>query len=197
MSNSTLRTSVPLASEPRTPLVASGVLGMLIFVGTEVMLFAGLISAFTVYRSSALVWPPPEQPRLPVEETAINTAALLLSGVLLFFAGRIAQSGDRKRAAQLLLGAIALGAFFVVFQGAEWISLIGQGLTLTSSNLGGFFYLIIGLHALHAIVALGVLVYAWQSLRSGYLPRTLLAAAEVFWDFVVGVWPVLYLRVYL
>ena len=44
-----------------------------------------------------------------------------------------------------------LGAFFVVFQGAEWLALIGQGLTLTSSALGSFFYLIVGSHGLHAV----------------------------------------------
>ncbi len=169
----------------------------MIFVATEIMLFAGLISAFTVYRSSAMVWPPPDQPRLPLEETAINTVALLLSGVLLFFAVRKLRAGDRPRGHKLLLAATALGGFFVLFQGAEWVALIRDGLTLTSSNLGGFFFLIIGLHALHAIAAVGVLFYAWLSLQKGFLSLSLLAVTEVFWYFVVGVWPVIYMRVYL
>ena len=42
----------------RTPVVADGVLGMIIFVITEVMLFAGMISAFLIIRASAMVWPP-------------------------------------------------------------------------------------------------------------------------------------------
>ena len=103
-----------------------------------------------------------------MEETAINTAALLLSGVLLAVARRNF-GRDPGRARKALLGSILLGAFFVVFQGAEWVALIGQGLTLTSSSLGSFFYLIIGMHALHAIVALGVLIYTWQRLRRGWL----------------------------
>ena len=48
-----------------------------------------------------------------------------------------------------------LGAFFVLFQGVEWVALLREGLTLTSSTHGAFFYLIIGTHALHAVVALG------------------------------------------
>ncbi|MGB5547156.1 MAG: cytochrome c oxidase subunit 3, partial [Polyangiales bacterium] len=73
----------------REPVVPNGVLGMLIFVGTEVMFFSGLISAFVIGKSNALGgWPPPGQPRLPVEETAINTAALLASGLALYFANR-------------------------------------------------------------------------------------------------------------
>ena len=147
-------------------------------------------------RSSALVWPPPGQPRLPIEETAFNTAALLLSGALLFVARRNFQR-DRAGATRPLLGAILLGAFFVVFQGVEWVALIREGLTLTSSSLGSFFYLMVGMHALHAIVALGVLVYAWQRLSRGWLASSTLAVAEVFWYFVVLLWPILYLTVYL
>ena len=171
-------------------------MGMLLFVLTELMLFAGLISGFSIIRSGAMVWPPPGQPRLPVEETAFNTVALLASGLALVIARRRFRS-DRTRALAPLLGSILLGAFFVVFQGVEWVALIGEGLTLTSSSLGSFFYLIIGLHAFHAIVALGVLVYASVRLRRGWLASSQLATAEVLWYFVVGLWPVLYTVVYL
>jgi heme/copper-type cytochrome/quinol oxidase subunit 3 len=171
-------------------------MGMLIFVLSECMLFAGLISAFTIIRSSALVWPPPDQPRLPVAETALNTAALLASGLCLYLAGRGLARG-RESARRPLLAALLLGAFFVVFQGVEWVALIRQGLTLTSSNLGAFFYLIVGLHALHAVVGLGVLGSVWLRLQRGWLAPSRLAAAQVFWYYVVGLWPVLYAVVYL
>lgn len=177
------------------PIIPNGVMGMLLFVMVEVMLFAGLISAFAIIRASALVWPPPSQPRLPIEETAINTAALLLSGLLLAVCRR-SFGRDPRRAGTALVASILLGVFFVVFQGTEWVALIGQGLTLTSSALGSFFYLIIGMHALHAVVALGVLVRTWQRLRRGRLASSQLATAEVFWYFVVGLWPILYLVVY-
>ncbi len=53
------------------------------------------------------------------------------------------------------------------------------------------------MHALHAVIALGVLAYAWIRLTRGWLVSSQLAAAEVFWYFVVGLWPFLYLVVYL
>jgi len=171
-------------------------MAMLIFVSTEVMLFAGFISAFSIMRSTSLVWPPPNQPRLPVAETAFNTAVLLASGVALALAHQRHRRSPR-RARLPLLAALLLGAFFVSFQGREWLRLIAQGLTLTSSALGSFFYLIVGLHALHAVVALGVLFYAWRRLERGWLPPSVLGAAEVFWYFVVGIWPLIYWRVYL
>ena len=186
-----------LASESRhTPLVASSVLGMLIFIAAEVMFFAGLISAFTIVRAGSPIWPPPNQPRLPIERTALNTAALLLSGVALAFAHR-AYLRDRRKARAPLLVAMLLGGFFVLFQGAEWVALLRQGLTLTSSTLGSFFFLIVGLHALHAVVAIGLLAYAWVRLQRGWLVQSQLVTAEVFWYFVVGLWPVLYGVVYL
>jgi cytochrome c oxidase subunit 3 len=185
-----------VAESRRQPLVANGVKGMLMFVMSEAMLFAGLISAFTIARSSAILWPPPGQPRLPLEATAFNTAALLASGVLLF-AARRSLGRRRERARRTLLGAVLLGAFFVLFQGVEWVRLVGEGLTLTSSTLGSFFYLIVGLHALHAVAGIAVLAYAWLRLQRGWLASSQLAAAEVFWYFVVGLWPVLYLVVYL
>lgn len=185
---------IPDAIHPRP--IPNAVLAMLIFVVSETMLFAGLVSAFTIFRASAPLWPPPDQPRLPAEETSLNTAALLLSGVMLFLARRFFWS-DAQRTRLFLTLALLLGAFFVVFQGIEWVALIQQGLTLTSSTLGSFFYLIVGLHAIHAVVALGVLAYAWTRLQRGWLPTSLLGAAEVFWYFVVGIWPLLYWRVYL
>jgi cytochrome c oxidase subunit 3 len=171
-------------------------MAMLMFVVMEVMFFAGLISAFAIIKAGAMVWPPPDQPRLPIERTAVNTAALLASGAALLLARR-AFRRDRTSVGRPLAAAIGLGAFFVLFQGVEWMALIREGLTLTSSSLGSFFYLIVGLHALHAVIALGLLVYTWARLQRGWLASSQLATAEVFWYFVVGVWPVLYLTVYL
>lgn len=184
------------AESERTPLVPSAVMGMLIFVCTEAMLFAGLLSAFSIVRAGSLVWPPPDQPRLPVQATAFNTAVLLASAVALFLAQR-SFFRDRAAARRPLLLAMLLGACFVLFQGIEWVRLVHQGLTLTSSSLGSFFYLIVGVHALHVVAALAVLVHTWRRLERGWLAQDQLAAAQVFWYFVVGLWPILYGVVYL
>lgn len=193
------RRTAPLRvlENPRpTPLVPNAVLGMLMFLFTEMMLFAGLISAHSIARASSVVgWPPPGQPRLPFEETALNTAALLLSGVIVFFAQQSLRR-DRQRTERLLTVGIALGAFFVGFQGVEWAGLIREGLTLTSSTHGAFFYLIVGFHALHAIASLVALGWAGLRLRRGVLPQATLTATALFWYFVVLVWPVIYLQVY-
>jgi cytochrome c oxidase subunit III len=186
------------APAPRKRIIEDGVLGMLLFVFTEAMLFAGFISAHAIVRAQAVgrMWPPYGQPRLPIEETAFNTAALLVSGIALIFA-HFAYKKAPSRAVIPFLLAILLGMFFVVFQGVEWVALIGQGLTLTSSTYGSFFYLIVGMHAAHAVAALGGMVWAWYRLRAGTLTASQFGTVQVFWYFVVLLWPVLYLKVYL
>ncbi len=169
---------------------------MLIFVITELMFFAGFVSAFTIMRGSAVIWPPLDQPRLPIAETAFNSSLLLASGALLFVAIRRHRTRP-EMARTLLLGALIFGSGFVLLQGREWLSLLAGGLTLSSSALGSFFFLIVGLHALHAVIALGVLGWVWMRMGQGEVPRSTLASAEIFWYFVVGVWPILYWRVYL
>lgn len=189
--------SIRVISETRPlPILPNAVLGMLIFVITEMMMFTGLISAYLIVKAGALGWPPPGQPRLPVEATAFNTAMLLASAVFLFAANR-AFARDRELAKRPLSAAIALGAFFVLFQGYEWVSLIRQGLMLTSSTHSSFFYLIVGMHGLHAIAGLMVLGRAAFKLSRSVLATSTFAAAQVFWYFVVGLWPILYCLVYL
>jgi cytochrome c oxidase subunit 3 len=182
----------------REPPVSNGVLGMLIFIFTESMFFAGLISAHSIVRSqvASQMWPPFGQPRLPVQETAVNTAALLVSGIVLVIAW-LAYRRERGSARIPLLLSILLGGFFVWRQGLEWAALLGEGLTMQSSSYGGFFYLIVGAHALHAVAALAGMVWAWFRLEKGRLTTSQLATVAAFWYFVVLVWPILYVKVYL
>jgi cytochrome c oxidase subunit III len=192
-------THIPAAS-PRARTkhaVPTGVLGMIIFIGTEVMFFTGLISAHVIMKAHASAgWPPPNQPRLPVEATAIMTALLILSGILMIPAARcLAVKKLRASAVCLWLG-IGLGTAFVVGQGIEWARLLHFGLTMTSSSYGACFYLLIGAHAIHAIAALAGLFYVANRLRRGTLTGSALWTAQAFWYFVVLVWPVLYYMVY-
>ena len=182
----------------RPKLIADGVMGMLLFVFAEIMMFAGLISAHAIVRSQAAgeMWPPYGQPRLPVQETAVNTAALLVSGIVLVLA-HLAFKKEAARARVPMLIALLLGLFFVGSQGAEWVALLGEGLTMQSSTYGGFFYLIVGAHGVHAVAAILALGWAWYELDKGRLTASQLATVSVFWYFVVLLWPVLYLKVYL
>jgi len=178
-------------------IASSPVLGTLIFVVCEAMLFASFISAFVIAQSGAPGgWPPPGQPRLPVQATLVNTIALLISGGVLFYAHRMFKL-NIKRARLPMFIALLLGTWFVVGQGIEWAQLIKEGLTITTSTHGSFFYLIVGFHALHAVAAIIALAWVFAKTMRGTVKARQFYAAQVFWYFVVGVWPALYMVVYL
>lgn len=189
--------STASASLPqRKPAIPNGVLAMSIFIFTEVMLFSGFISAFSIVKAGASEWPPLDQPRLPVEITAINTAVLLLSGVLLIFCQRKFKRDGAHAAKHLFLASTALALTFVAIQGYEWSKLLHYGLTMRSSHYGSYFYLIIGAHAIHAVIAILFLLKLCPSFIKGQVKKESFYTLQTFWYFVVGVWPFLYAVVY-
>lgn len=183
--------------QPQRAVVPSAVLGTLIFVVAEVMFFVGMISAFTISRAGAPAgtWPVPGQPMLPKDSTMVNTVALLVSGVALLI-GQVLWAKKKGAAKWFVVTAWLLGAGFVALQGREWAQLLSAGLTLTSSRLGAFFYLIVGMHGVHAIGALVALGLAAVQVLRGKLEGGLFFGAQVFWYFVVLMWPIIYARVY-
>src|SRR6266853_2014600 len=63
------------------PFISSAMLAVLMVIGTEMMLFSGLIGSFLIFRLQAAFWPPPGLPRLPIAVTWVNTFVLLTSAV--------------------------------------------------------------------------------------------------------------------
>jgi len=193
---------VSLESPKTLPLVTSGttvrgripdaVLGMSVFLVTEVMLFCGLISAHIVLRGPAIIWPPMGQPRLPIEVTLVNTCFLLLSGYLMLRATDAFSQGRQRDARRLLGQTLALGALFVSVQGYEWARLISFGLTTRSGLYGALFYTLVGAHGLHVIGAVTALAVVRMRPTADRL-----SAMKLYWLFVVGVWPALFGLVYL
>lgn len=182
------------------PPIPNGILAMAVFLGTEAMLFAGLISAFLILRAGAPAWPPPGQPRLPVGVTGLNTAVLLLSGYTMERAAGASAGAARTAMLRWLVATVALGGIFLAVQGAEWLALVRHGLGASASVYGGTFYTLIGCHGLHVAAAvLTLVVLLGWALRERCIDRTRrrLAACRLYWLFVVAVWPVLYVLVYL
>lgn len=180
--------------------INSSLLGLLIFLGTEAMFFAGLISAFLILRAGSDVWPPANQPRLPVEVTAVNTLVLLISAYAMHRALKAIRSGQQKSLTHWLAFTGVLGTIFLGVQGVEWVRLVSYGLTFTSSLYGATFYALIGCHGLHVLAAVVVLLFVFsRTLNKSYSAQnhTGLELCRVYWFFVVGIWPILYMLVYL
>ena len=188
-------------SSPNVELsINSSLLGLLIFLGTEAMFFSGLISAFLILKAGSAVWPPLNQPRLPIEVTAINTVILLASAYTMHRAVKAIRNEQQKSLVSWLAITAALGTIFLGVQGSEWFRLVRYGLTFTSSNYGATFYTLIGCHGLHVLAAVMVLgLVLWRAVNRRYSAQHYngLELCRVYWFFVVGIWPILFILVYL
>ena len=191
----------PPGSLPAPPSVmGANVLGMLVFIASEAVLFLTLIVTFAVVRAGYPEWPPSDQPRLPVTVSFLNTFVLLGSGAAMFSAWRSIRRGHVPSSRRLLATATLLGILFLVVQGVEWVRLIEFGLTVYQNIYGAVFYVVIGMHALHVFVAVLGLLYVARRFGTGAYTREAhdgLTMGGMFWGFVVLVWPFLFVFVYL
>jgi len=186
-------------AEPE-PRINNALLGMMLFLGTDLMFFVALIGAFFVFRFGGTDWPPPGQPRLPLAITGVNTIILLASGFTMFRAMQMIRAGKVGGFVNHLMITAALSLTFLLIQGSEWLRLVGFGLTMSSSVYGSIFYTLIGCHALHVLGAvLWLVVINFKARQNGYTAEHHIGAqlCAMYWFLVVGLWPVLYVVVYL
>ena len=177
------------------PKLSSPVLATLIFVCSEVMFFAALISAFTIIKaSSGNMFKPPAHITLPVAATALNMLILCASGLLLHLATRRFRQ-QRQVALSLFAWAMLGGLCFVAGQSYEWFKLISYGMKMTSGTFAACFFLLIGAHALHAAATVVIMGYFYW--RRDRMTIENIKALRVFWLFVVAMFPILYWLVYL
>jgi heme/copper-type cytochrome/quinol oxidase subunit 3 len=194
------RRSGASGDETERKFISNAMLALMMVIGTEMMLFSALIGSFIVFRLQAPFWPPPAQPRLPIDVTWINTFVLLASAGTMTLALRAVHQSRQRLLRRWVVVTGILGVTFLAVQGSEWVRLIAQGLTLSSGSYGATFYLLIGLHGLH--VCAGVIWLcgvAIAALGGRYNARNAapVELCTVYWYFVCAIWPVLFVLVYL
>jgi cytochrome c oxidase subunit 3 len=192
------RPTVPLP--PSAPAVSNTRLAMIGLIVAETMLFAGFVGMYLVFRLSAPEWPPPNQPRLPLFVTVLNTLVLFGSMVPMVWALGAVRRDDVPAVARNLRLTAMLGSLFLIVQGIEWVRLVGHGLTMGSSVYGGTFYVVIGCHAFHVLTAVAWLVVVTMLAARGAFTAQRhdgLEMCGMYWFFVSGLWAVLFPLVYL
>ena len=182
--------------------ISNARLAVLVLLGAEIMFFAGLVGTFLVFRLGSVTWPPPSQAdvRLPIGVTGLNTIVLLLSGYTMFQGLRAIRQDRQKELRNWLFATGLLGIIFLVVQGSEWVRLVHHGFTLSSGIYGSVFYVLIGCHALHVLVAVLWLLVVFARVIAGRFSVNRHVGVEIcaiYWAFVVVLWPLLYILVYL
>lgn len=188
-----------LGSSERRARETSSLLGMVLFLGTWTMLFAGLFFSYAVVRTDAPVWPPPGENRLPIGLPAFNTAILLASSAALAAGLRRLRTGRATRFPALLATTMVLGALFLALQLKVWLQVYDDGLRATAGIYGSVFYGLTVFHALHVVAGLILLVviavpaFRRENMTARYGTVRLFA---LFWHFVDAVWVLMFLSVY-
>ena len=168
-------------------------LGMAIFLGTWVMLFAALFLAYAVVRAQADVWPPPSVPRLPRALPGLGTLLLVASSLILR-RGITRASADGRRLARALATAAGLGVLFVGLQALVWRDVLSVGLGPATGTYASVFFALTIFHALHVACGLGLLAAMAARAAAGRATAGSdgVWLAALFWDFVTIVWVAIY-----
>ena len=198
----------PLASMPHDTHggISNPVLGMLLFITSEVMFFGGLFAAYFSLRANAAQWPPinPESGEpfqlaiLPFVGPA--TILLILSSVTCQMAVWGIRRDDRTAFIRAMAVTVVLGIVFLTMQLIDYSLLGSEGLTLSSGQYGTTYYTLTGFHGAHVTAGvLWLLTLLAIDYRRGLGPKDAVNVdiAALYWHFVDVVWIAIFTLIYL
>lgn len=173
--------------------------GTIVWLGSEVMFFAGLFAIYFTLRSTSPDLWAEETQLLNVPYAFANTVILVLSSVTCQMGVFAAERGDVFGLRRWYTLTFAMGLFFVLGQGYEYLHLVEHGTTIPGSAYGTVFYLATGFHGLHVIGGLiAFLLLLARTKMSKFTPAQATAAIVVsyYWHFVDIVWIALFAVIY-
>ena len=164
----------------------SAQLGMWIFLATVTMLFAAFTSAYLV-RSAGSDWLAIPMPVI----LWVNTAVLAWSSISLEVSRSAVKSGSLRAARNWFLVTTGLGLVFLGGQLGAWQDLMAQGYYVPTNPHSSFFYILTGLHGLHLISGVVLLLYVSGRLWRPAEPaggRDLTGLCATYWHFLGLLW---------
>ena len=185
--------------------------GMWLFLGTEVLLFAGIFVGYFVFRSYFPEAFEQAGRHLSLFWGTANTLVLLTSSLTVATAHYFAENGKNRNAFWLLVASITMGAMFLCIKGIEYhekfveYALPGKFFHFNEITAPGgpIFYVVYffstGLHALHVIVGMSLLTWvAVRCWRKEFSPQYYAPVenAGLYWHLVDLVWIFLYPLLY-
>lgn len=173
------------------------VLGLITFLCSEFLMFAGFFAVFLVFRGSAAEWPPKET-EVELLLPAVNTLILVSSSLVINLGTKAIKQNDLAGMRKWFGITAAMGAVFLVGQVYEYMNL---GYGLKTNLFSNCFYLTTGFHGLHVFVGLLLILgVLWRSRRANHysdITHVGPEMAEIYWHFVDVIWIVLFGLIYL
>jgi cytochrome c oxidase subunit III len=179
--------------------VEAQLLGMMLFIISEVMLFGAFFTAYFFVRVVADNgdWFPIDGKELPKVIAGINTAVLVSSSFTMHWALEGARRGNRRAMQVGLLSTLALGTTFLSVQINEYVHI---GFAPSDFAQASVFYGLTGLHGAHVFVGLTLLTFATtRAFRGHFSPKEHrgVEVPGIYWHFVDVMWIIVYSTVYL
>jgi cytochrome c oxidase subunit 3 len=187
-------------------------MGMWIFLATELMLFGGLFTGYTVYRTIYSAGFAEGSRHLDLLYAGVNTAVLLTSSLTMAFAVRAAQLGQQRALMSSLVVTAILGLVFLAIKAVEYQKHFAEGMVPglvwtyqgpLTNQVELFFFAYFAMTALHSVhLGFGVAtlaVFAIVARRGAFLRErhTPVEMLGLYWHFVDVIWifllPLLYL----
>jgi cytochrome c oxidase subunit III len=177
--------------------IPASVLGMLLFIASEVMLFGSFFTAYFFVRVSANQPWPPAQFELPKFVAGVNTLILVTSSFTIHWALTAIKRGNRAGMQAGLLLTFLMGLTFLLTQAIEYARV---GFAPHDQAFGTIFFGLTGLHGAHVFVGLTILGFMTiRAFRGHFSPEHHhgVEIGGIYWHFVDVMWIVVYTTVYI
>ena len=177
--------------------VDARVLGMLLFIGSEIMLFGSFFTAYFFIRVVNHEPWPPHGYHLPVFVAGINTLILVTSSFTMHWALHSIKRNHRAGLCAGLVLTLAMGLTFLLTQITEYSRI---GFSPSDNAFATVFFSLTGLHGMHVFVGLMLLLFATiRSFRGHFSPDMHLGVElpGIYWHFVDVMWIVVYTTIYI
>ena len=181
--------------------ISNVILGMILFLTSEIMFFAGLFAAYFSTRAANKPWPPEEFAHIlnPFSLILVATAILVISSFTCQLAVWAIRRGDRTGFIRNIAITFVLGIVFLVMQAYDYMLLFDEGMTLGSGPFGTTYFTLTGFHGAHVfggVLMLGVVLYRGLAGQFSAKHHDAVEAASLYWHFVDIVWIFLFSILY-
>jgi heme/copper-type cytochrome/quinol oxidase subunit 3 len=174
-------------------------LAMWMFLGSECLLFGGLVSTYMLYRGRHSENLGPDQ-LWDIPFTSASSFVLLMSSLTMVLAVSAVGRRDLRRTKIWLTVTALLGALFVAGQVYEFTTFYREGLGFTTSLFSSSFYTLTGFHGVHVTVGIIMLMALVGMLQKDKIHGDKAETVELvglYWHFVDIVWILIFTLVYL
>ncbi|HEY3543399.1 MAG TPA: cytochrome c oxidase subunit 3 [Gaiellaceae bacterium] len=177
--------------------ISPSILGMYLFIGSEIMLFGSFFTAYFFVRVvNGVQWPTPPF-HLPVYVAFINTCILVTSSFTMHWALTSVKRNNPFGVRAGLLLTFLMGLTFLITQVAEYLRI---GFNTSDGAFPTIFFTLTGLHGCHVFVGLTILLFMTIRAFRGHFSAEHHHGVEIggiYWHFVDVMWIVVFLTVYI